>query len=433
MKKKILELMLTALAVLLIFGTSRAQDSTKASIVNPSHLDYLYKNIKVNGCEMGIVHIYADYPDYEYVGAKGEGIACVDDAARAGIFYINYYKDVPSAEIITKVKNIANFMLYMQARNGFFYNFIWKDYSIDSTYKTSVAEPNWWSWRAIWFLTEAHNFLLKHDSTFAASLEAPITRAVNSTSEWLLKYFDKTTVVYGGMTLPDFLPYNNAADQAAILVLGFTNYYKYAPSEKIENIIEKLCEGITYMQAGSESQPPYCAFLSWRNSWHEWGNSQAYALMKAARVFHKPQFVWSAIKEVKYFYPFLIQQKYLNEFNVEKVKASYKMTDEKPFAQIAYGIRPMVWAALYAYRITKDKTYAETAAELACWLLGKNVAGIQMYHPESGVCYDGIISPTEVNKNSGAESTIEALLTMQEIEQFPAAEKIVREYYKKNK
>ena len=187
------------------------------------------------------------------------------------------------------------------------------------------------------------------------------------------------------------------------------------------------------MQAGSEKDPPHFAFLSWRNTWHEWGNSQAYALMNAARTFHKPQYVWSAIKEVKYFYPFLIKQNYMNDFSVEKVKDNFEMRDVEPFAQIAYGIRPMVWAALNAYQITKEKKYAETAADLACWLLGKNVAGIEMYHPETGVCYDGIISPTEVNKNSGAESTIEALLTLQRIKQFPAAEEMVRKYYNKNK
>lgn len=432
MNIKISSLVLAVSFLLFSAGTSLAQNSA-VTLINPAHLNHLYQDINVNGKVLGIVHIYADYPDYNYVEAKGEGIACVDDAARAGIFYIGYYKDAPSEELISKIKHIANFVLYMQAKNGFFYNFIWKDYTIDSTYKTSIAHPDWWSWRAIWFLTEAHNFLLKHDSAFAKTLEAPITRSVNTAEEWLIPYFKNTTSDFGGLTLPDFLPYNNAADQAAILAIGLTNYYKYSPSDKLEKIIEKLCEGITYMQAGSETEPPHFAFLSWRNTWHEWGNSQAYALMKAAKLFHKPQYVWSAIKEVKYFYPYLLKRKNINSFEIEKINKSNKMVKEEQFAQIAYGIRPMVWAALNAYQITKEKKYAETAAELACWLLGKNVAGIKMYHPETGVCFDGIISPSEVNKNSGAESTIESLLTLQRIEQYPAAANIVREYYNKHK
>ena len=143
-----------------------AQTKNDFLLVNTSHLDYLYQKIKVNNKEMGIVHIYAEFPDYKYVDAKGEGIACVDDAARADIFYMKYYLANPKPEILDKIKMLTNFLLYMQSGNGFFNNFIWKDYSKDTTYKTSVAKPDWWSWRAIWFLTEAHNFLEKHDSVF---------------------------------------------------------------------------------------------------------------------------------------------------------------------------------------------------------------------------------------------------------------------------
>jgi hypothetical protein len=46
----------------------------------------------------------------------------------------------------------------MQAENGFFYNFMWKDHSINKTFRTSVAEPNWWSWRALWVLMEDYKY-----------------------------------------------------------------------------------------------------------------------------------------------------------------------------------------------------------------------------------------------------------------------------------
>jgi len=40
-----------------------------------------------------------------------------------------------------------------------------------------------------------------------------------------------------------------------------------------------------------------------------------------------------------------------------------------------------------------------------------------MYFPLSGICYDGINSQNVINKNSGAESTIEALLSLLTLEQ----------------
>jgi hypothetical protein len=47
-----------------------------------------------------------------------------------------------------------------------------------------------------------------------------------------------------------------------------------------------------------------------------------------------------------------------------------------------------------------------------------------MYFPENGKCFDGINSESELNKNSGAESTVEALLALLEIENNPVAKQI---------
>lgn len=48
-----------------------------------------------------------------------------------------------------------------------------------------------------------------------------------------------------------------------------------------------------------------------------------------------------------------------------------------------------------------------------------------MYYPVTGIAFDGIDSATTVNKNSGAESTIEALLTLQLIESIPDAKRML--------
>jgi hypothetical protein len=46
-----------------------------------------------------------------------------------------------------------------------------------------------------------------------------------------------------------------------------------------------------------------------------------------------------------------------------------------------------------------------------------------MYNPSNGITFDGIISEDEVNMNSGAESTIEALLSLLAIEQNSISKK----------
>ncbi len=51
-----------------------------------------------------------------------------------------------------------------------------------------------------------------------------------------------------------------------------------------------------------------------------------------------------------------------------------------------------------------------------------------MYDPHTGRCFDGINSTDKINENSGAESTIEALLTLIRIEQNPTARLNLFEY-----
>ena len=214
--------------------------SQNKTLLNTAHLDYLYEKINVNGKSMGIIHVYSDFPNYNFVEAKGEGIACVDDAARAMIFYIRYYKIYPNKAVFDKIKNLSNFLLYMQAKNGFFYNFIWKDYTIDSTYKTSIAEPNWWSWRAIWALSEAQKFFLKHNSTTVQKIATSLKKAVSVTLKWLSLNKKMKYKNFGGFEIPTWLPQKYAADQAAILVKGLAVYYGITKDKRVKNEIKKI-------------------------------------------------------------------------------------------------------------------------------------------------------------------------------------------------
>jgi hypothetical protein len=90
--------------------------------------------------------------------------------------------------------------------------------------------------------------------------------------------------------------------------------------------------------------------------------------------------------------------------------------DRTRYPQIAYGVRPMVFAAMKAYSLTGNEHYRVLARQLAAWLWGANDAHTPMYHPDSGITFDGIASRTRVNRNSGAESTIEALMCLQALE-----------------
>jgi hypothetical protein len=137
-----------------------------------------------------------------------------------------------------------------------------------------------------------------------------------------------------------------------------------------------------------------------------------------------------ALAEVDHFYPWLLQNGYQSSFSVSKSGETYQLISGKEYEQIAYGITPMVFAAVEAYKITGQAKYADLAGELAAWFLGANDEGVNMYNPGTGRCYDAISAAGSINQNSGAESTIEALFTMQLIDSNAEVKKAFDKYKK---
>ena len=56
---------------------------------------------------------------------------------------------------LKRVEQLSRTILSMQADNGYFHNFLWPGDSINTTFRTSLAVPDWWSWRALWALETA--------------------------------------------------------------------------------------------------------------------------------------------------------------------------------------------------------------------------------------------------------------------------------------
>jgi len=60
------------------------------------------------------------------------------------------------------------------------------------------------------------------------------------------------------------------------------------------------------------------------------------------------------------------------------------------------------------------------------WLLGGNTRKVMLYNPETAGCFDGL-TPEEVNRNQGAESSISYLfarLKMEELKRFSETERV---------
>jgi hypothetical protein len=240
----------------------------------------------------------------------------------------------------------------------------------------------------------------------------------------------QTTKVVNGITVPQWLPAGSGTDQAAIIILGLIPYCTATNDAEMKAYVKKLADGIVLMQQGDSLRFPYGAILSWENTWHAYGCDQAYALLKAAAFLDDSQYRTKALLEVDYFYPWLLKNGFLSSFVAQSDGSQIQMVSNQPFEQIAYGIRPMVSAAAEAYNITKQPKYADMAGHLASWFFGANAAGEEIYSTTTGRCYDAINTGNNINRNSGAESTIEALLAMEIVEADPAIRTALNKYKK---
>jgi len=403
--------------------------SADSSIVNTNHLDHLYlpvsfpTKVKASG-----IYIYAEAPDYHLVDDSDEGYTCVDDVSRAALVYLRHKNFSSDTALQNKVYNLLQFILEMQSENGYFYNFLFLDNSINKTGQTSINIPGWWSWRALQTLTEAMPFIKSKNDSLAGKMDHAINRMIKNIKSDLIPLPLNTKNVQS-IKVPQWLPAGSATDQAAILILALINYDKVQEDTDIKNFIRKLADGIVMMQHNDPKRLFSC-FLSWENVWHAYGSDQAFALIKAGVFLKDTSYVNKALMEVDTFYPWLLNKGMLSSFTLEKKENELVIADEKKFDQIAYGIRPMIFAATEAFEITGEQKYVDIAARLTAWFFGVNDAKEMMYDKNSGRCFDGIVSETKVNRNSGAESTIEALLAIQKIEKYPLILAAVNKYQK---
>jgi len=372
--------------------------------LNYAHLDYLYKDVALpNGEKGGIIHIYSNYPNYKFDIEPKEGFACVDDAARALILLS---KDKSQ---IKKAKKLTSFLLYMQNKNGWFNNFIWKNLSINTTYKTSIAEPSWWSWRALWALETVLPELQKSNSVLAKKAENALDKLILNVEPYL-ENLPVGLKTIQGVEVPTNLPFESAADQSSILLVALTLNYKRTHNPEVLKLIKHLADGILQMQIKDGIAKG--AFLSWENQWQAYGNLQSFALLKVGALLNEKKYTNAALFEINHFYHYLWGHKMFSniEFSISNNKT--KIIKSNVFPQIAYGIRPIIYANVEAYKQTGETKYKTSAQKWLTWFSGKNIAHAKMYSNQNGRCFDGILSKTKINKNSGAESTIEALLSI---------------------
>jgi hypothetical protein len=121
-----------------------------------------------------------------------------------------------------------------------------------------------------------------------------------------------------------------------------------------------------------------------------------------------PEALASAEGEAQSLYARLLVEGWLHNLD-------YATGDEQAFEQIAYDLRPAVVGLVRLFEATGNEDYAVMAGLGAAWFHGLNPAGATMADSATGRGYDGILSPDQINENAGAESTVEAQMTLLEV------------------
>ncbi len=413
-------LILLVSALLLAWpGVLAAQTEGQTDLVNLDHLRFLTERVTVNGQEMALVHIYSEFPEYEWVDAAGEGISAVDDVARAAVVYLWQYERTGDPEVLELARLALEFVLHMQAEDGEFYNFVTdRSGTINERGSTSYKSLGWWAMRALWALGEGVRVFEAVDPAYADRLAEAYLRTEAALGRTLGD--ERPTMTVHGFELPAWIPGGESA-VASIGVLGMAAYYRARPNPETAQYITAIADGIAATRLGDHSTYPFGLHPVRTNApgyWHTWGAHMTHALVEAGMALGRPDWIESAAASAESFL--------LRQLAFERFRHIGVVPDR--LGQIAYGTNMLVQTYMALYRATGEERYARYGGLAASWYFGNNMAGEQMYFPETGRVYDGINGPTawRVNRNAGAESTIEGLMSMIAVADVPAAVDLLR-------
>jgi multiple sugar transport system substrate-binding protein len=373
--------------------------------INLDHLRHLGLNAVVRGQPVRAVSLYAEAPDYHLVGSPArdgfEGIASVDDAARAAVIYLREYEVTGDVRSHDEALGLLAFITAMEQGDGEFVNFIDSTGRLNRNAPSSRKSMSYWAARSIWALGEAVRVLGPRDSAQLKSIRPVLDRA-------LLRM---ARDIEAGRLIGE----STTATSEALL--GVLALQKTAHSAANTALGKRTADLIAAHSAGTIRTAPWGAHVDAPGAdWHAWGSRSTEALATAQSTLGGSQYGASARKEADGLWG-----RFLLAGQVPSAVAS----DGTPtwYPQIAYGIGSLVDGYLALAEISGDSRYAVFAGLTAGWFLGANPERLSMYDEKTGRTFDGIDGPAplKVNRNAGAESTVEALLALQRVTSNPIA------------
>lgn len=324
-----------------------------------------------------------------------EGIASVDDAARAAVLYLRAYEETGDADARSEALGLLAFVTAMEQGDGEFVNFIDARGHPNRTAPSSRTSMSYWAARSIWAMGEAVRVLGRERPDRLTNVRVGLRHAVTR----MARDVNSGRLIGGSATA------------TAEALLGLLALQRAEPSPALAALATRTAELLVPLASGTETAAPWGAHLDHSDEpWHAWGARCTQALAEAAVVLDRPDFALAAKREADALW---------GRFLLAGQPASSVSRDGAAtwFPQIAYGVGPIVEGYLGLAEATGERRYSVFAGLAAGWFVGDNAAGVSMYDETTGRTFDGIDGPTadQVNRNAGAESTIESLLALQSV------------------
>ena len=442
-------------AFLLSLGFVSASPATAAAAATPpppltnlAHLDFLGDTV-IPPAQAGhttyrleqepslqVLWVYAE-PDgsggFTHVGGGtydavhntyGQGAYDTDDLTRAAVVYVRHWQQFGDDHSRDAAYGLLRTITYMQtlsndARRGNFVLWMQPDGTLNpSADPKELPDPSdsgssFWLARAIWALGEGYAAFRVADPAFATFLRERLNLALDAVDRQNLVHYGSYQL-FDGARMPAWL-INDGADASSEAIYGLSAYVRAEPGDTRARLdLEHLADGVAQMRLSADpSTWPFGAILPYtgsRSMWHAWGDQMAGALATAGSALGEQRYIATAVAEVASFTPHLLVQ---GGADLAWLPAPIEL------AQIAYGVDATLQNLLRTSDASGLDGFRKLAGIEAAWYFGGNHAGKQMYFPATGVTFDGLEANGDVNRNSGAESTIMGLLSMLALDARP--------------
>jgi hypothetical protein len=306
-----------------------------------------------------------------YSGAAGEqfearesgveGVACVDDAARASVLLFRLWAATGNNAIKRWANGLLDFVLWMHAGDGLWHNFIfdWEGArNLDGA--TSAPGVNFWQARAMCALAEVDG----------------VVRQGCAREVWV-----QALDIAESASPPPDVRVLHALSVLAIL--------ERAPDLRLARCLGSWCDELVACQRGGMlmNSPDE------RGRPHLWGHLQEAVLAAASVVLNRADLLALAVTSAEAVFAEVIE----SGFDVPNAHS--------------YDVQSAVFVMDRLAAVTGQERYVDLAHKARRWFGGRNPAGAEIYDRGAGRVADGL-DEGRVSDSSGAEANIMACLAL---------------------